>query len=604
MTRQYAAFSRDAAPKDGQLEPTLAALFAEVLRVERHGFTASELERARKTVLTSARQSAREATKEDATSYASELTRHFFEGELVIGRAAEAALVEEQAPTVTLEEVNRLARAWGGADNRVITIAGPSTVTMPTRDQVLAIVADVEGRELPPWTDAPPPAPLMAKAPAPGKVLSEVTYPEIGVTEWKLSNGARVVVKPTDFENQRVHLTASSPGGTALVPDKDFTTARMAIGAVQVGGLGELSATDLGKVLAGTTARGSFWMSENEEGVSGSASTDELETMFQLVHLGFTAPRKDALAFAAWKLGQKTFLARRDAVAETVFADALAAAMSKGHLRRKPVVAADLDKVDLDRALAIHQQRFGDASDFTFVIVGNVEPSALRPLVETYLASLPGKGRKDAWKDVGVRRPTGVVEKVVHAGTEPKAQVSITFHGDETWSKDAQRDVAILGAVLRIRLREILREDMSGVYGVGAYGGVSRKPRQERSFIVRFGCAPENVEALKRAVYDEIARIQQDGVSQEYLDKVKETMRRELETDSEDNTWWSRQLDDAYTFGDDPRQIVDLDGTLARATVANVKASARRYLDKKRQVVGVLLPAAGTRSEPSPSPAP
>ena len=605
MTRQYEAFSRFALAKDGQLEAALATLFAEVLRVERHGFTASELERARRTVLRNAQQSATEADKEDATDYTSELTRHFFERELVIGRVAEAALWEKLLPTVSLGDVNRLAATWGGADNRVILVSGPATAAMPTKDRVMQIVAEVERRELPAWDDGPATGSLITAAPTAGRITAEKSYPELGVTEWTLSNGARVVMRPTDFENQRVHIAASSPGGLALVPDRDLATARQTVGAVGVGGVGDLSATELIKVLAGTSARGNFWISENEEGVSGSGATDELDTMMQLLHLGFTAPRKDALAFAAWRLGQKTFLAHRDNVPETVFADAMAAVMSKGHLRRKPIVAADLDKVDLDKAFAIYRDRFGDVSDFTFIVVGNFDPATLRPLVETYLASLPGKGRKDKWKDVGVRRPKGVVEKIVHAGTEPKAQVSITFHGDQKWSRDVERDAEILAAVLHIRLREILREDMSGVYGVGAWGGVTRVPRQERTFSIRFGCAPENVDALKQAVFDEVARIQKEGVTADYLAKVKETMRRSFETSKRENNWWLWQLDSAYTYGDDPRQMLDLDGTLARATSNNVQGAARRFLDKKQYVVGVLLPVAGTRSEPSPTtPAP
>ena len=605
MTRQYEAFTRFAMAKDGQIEPSLAALFAEVLRVERHGFTATELERAKKSALRSVQQSAQEADKEDATDYTSELTRHFFEHELVIGRVAEEELWQRFVPTVTLDEINRLAAAWGGADNRVILLSGPATATMPTKERVMAIVGEVAGRELPAWDDGPAAAALMAVKPTPGRITAEKAYPTIGVTEWTLGNGARVVLRPSDFDNQRVMISASSPGGLALVRDRDLVTARQAVGAVGVGGVGELSATDLQKVLAGSTARGSFWIGENQEGLSGGGATDELETMAQLIHLGFTAPRKDALAFTAWKLGQQSFLAHRDVVPETVFADAMTAVMSKGHPRKKPTVAADLDRVDLDRAFTIYRDRFGDVSDFTFVIVGNFDPAALRPLVETYLASLPGKGRKEPWKDTGVRHPKGVVEKVVRAGTEPKAAVSITFHGDDRWSRDGERDVAILAAVLRIRLREILREDMSGVYGVGAWGQVARKPRPERSFTIRFGCAPENVDALEQAVLTEVARIQKEGVTADYLDKVKEAMRRDFETNQRENGWWLRQLDRAYAYGDDPTQILDLDGTLARATGANVQAAARHFLDRKQYVVGELLPVAGAPAAPAaPAPAP
>ena len=592
MTRQYETFSRFAVAKDGEVEATLEALFAEVLRVERHGFTATEFERAKKTALRSAQRSAAEADKQESAEYASELTRHFFEGELVIGRAAEAALWEKLLPAVSLAEVNQVARTWGGADGRVILLSGPAKAAMPTRERVLEIVAAVEGRELPAWNDAAPTAPLLGKAPAPGKIVKETTIAAIGVTEWTLSNGARVVLKPTTFENETFHVQASSPGGLAMVSDKDFHTGRQAATVVALGGVGDLSVTDLGKVLAGSTVRGSFWIGEVEEGAWAQAATADAETLFQLMYLGFTAPRKDPVAFTAWKLGQKTFLANRDVSPETVFGDEMQAALSKNHPRRKPVVAADLDKVDLDRAHAIVKDRFGDVSDFTFTIVGSFDPATLRPLIETYVASLPGKGRTEKRKDVGVRNPKGVVERVVERGSEPKAAVQLVFHGEQKWTPDAERDVEILADVLRIRLREILREDMGGVYGVGVWGTITRAPRQVRSVVVRFGCAPENVAALKQAVFTEIARLQKEGVTQAYLDKVKESRRRSFETDREQNWWWQARLDEAYDFGDDPRELVSIDKTLARITPQLVQAAARRYLDPKQYVGGVLQPAA------------
>ena len=593
MVRQFDSFRRIAIAKDGELQAALDVVLTEVARVEQHGFTDGELARAKKSMLRSVQQSAAEADKTDARRFASEITRHFFEGEQMPGRAAELAMFEKHLPGIELAEVNRLARAWGAGGNRAVLLSGPDGTAMPTKEQVLERVAAADAKTVDPWVDEPPAASLMAKAPAPGKIVAEKTYASIGVTEWKLGNGARVVLKPTDFENQTIHVSATSPGGTALVKDKDFLSARHASGAVSTGGVGEHSVTALLKIMAGVTARGSFWISEQQEGLAGSGSIEDVEVLAQLLHLGFTAPRKDGLAFMAWKLAQKNALKNRDLVPETVFSDEMVAAISGGHRRRKPTVAADLDEVDLDRALAIYRERFGDVSDFTFVVVGSFEIEKLRPLVETYIASLPGKGRKDPWKDIGVKRPRGVVEKVVKRGSEPKAAVTITFHDDEKkWTEDLARDAGILADVLRIRLREILREDMGGVYGVGVFGSVTRKPKVVRSFNIRFGCAPENVEPLKKAVFDELARLAKEGVAQEYLDKVKEARRRGHETNIRDNGWWQRQLASVYLYGDDPEtDILDLDETLARVTSDYVKAAAKRFLDRKRYVSGVLLPA-------------
>ena len=294
MTRQFESFSRSATAKDGQAEATLEALLAEVVRVERHGFTPTELERAKLAVITDANQSAAEADKEESYSYADEMTRNFFEGEFMIGRQAEADLWNELVPGITLDEVNAAARTWGDSASRVILISGPTGAPLPTKARVLEIVAAVEQKQLDPWQDAAPTDPLLPATPMAGTITREKTIDEIGVVEWTLSNGARVVLKPTDFENQVVHLSASSPGGMALHPDRDFYSARAADDIAAVSGAGVHSADALEKLLAGKTASAGTWIADYEEGAWGRAATTDLETLFQLVHLRMSGARHDA----------------------------------------------------------------------------------------------------------------------------------------------------------------------------------------------------------------------------------------------------------------------------------------------------------------------
>jgi zinc protease len=592
MTRQFEAFSRSAVAKEGQAEATLEALLTEVIRVERHGFLPAELERAKKELLSDADQSAAEEDKNEAFDYADEMTRNFFESEFMIGRKAEAELWHEMLPGITLDEVNTAARTWGGSDNRAILLSGPTGAKLPTKERVLEIVATTESKALDPWQDTSSDAPLLPATPMAGTVTSEKKIAEIGVTEWTLSNGARVVLKPTDFENQVVHLSASSPGGMSLYSDKDYFSARSADDIASVSGAGTHSVDELEKILAGKTASAGTWIADYEEGAWGRSATADLETLFQLVHVRMTGARKDEAAFAVWKEGQEAFLKNRTLLPETVFRDEMQKILTKDHLRRRPPVVADLEKIDLDRALAIYNERFADASDFTFTIVGSFDPATIRPLVETYLASLPGKGGKhEKRKDVGIRNPRGQIDKVFHGGTEPKASFQLTFHDEEKWSRDHEIDGSILADVLRMRLREILREDMGGVYGVGAWAFITRAPRQIRTFGIGFGCAPENAEALKKAVWDEIARLQKEGIDQTYLDKIKEQRKRAFETETQRNDWWQGELEQAYAFGDDPRKIVDLSRVLARIDSDHVKRAARRFLDKHKYVSGTLLPA-------------
>lgn len=593
-TREVDAFVREAQAKPGNVEAALESLFTEVLRVEQHGVTQSELDRAR-TILTRFYD---QIEAEDATSdsrlFTEEITRNFFEGEFMIGRKAESALARKILPTITLAEMNELGRSFGGADNRVILIDAPQAgkaAALPSRDRVLAIVDEVSHRKIDPWEDKAVTAKLMERAPGPGKIVKEGKRDDVGVTEWTLSNGVHVVIKPTDFQADQVALLGTSPGGLAIASNKAYADARFADDIAAIGGVGEHDADELGKLLAGKRVNAAAEIGETMESISASASVRDLETMFQLVHLEMTAPRKDDRAIAVWRQNLKQQLTDRLRVPEVQFQIQSQAVLYHGNPRRRPAEPADLDKLDPARAFAFYKDRFGDATDFTFVVVGAFDPAQLRPLVETYLASLPARGRKEKQKDLGIRKVRGVVKQAWMLGQEPKARVQILFHGDEAWTRDKDRDLFILGQVLEIRLREVLREDKGGVYGVGVGGALIRAPHQERDVSISFGCDPLRITELTNATFDEIAQVQRAGIGPDYLEKVKQTFTREREVQLRNNRFWLEWLSSAYTYGDDPALVLDPSKMIARMTTDNVKAAARRYLDLKQYFEPILLPA-------------
>ncbi len=215
-----------------------------------------------------------------------------------------------------------------------------------------------------------------------------------------------------------------------------------------------------------------------------------------------------------------------------------------------------------------------------------------KKLVETYIGSLPSSNKKETWKDINVVRPRGVAKKQIAKGTEPKSSVSLTFHGNETWSRDTDNDMRMLGEVLRIRLREVLREDMGGVYGVSASGAIARRPKQQFTFGVSFGCAPENIDKLEKAVFDEIAAIQKNGIGADYIAKVKELRKRAHETNLKENSWWIRELERSYLYGDDPKLVVDFDPMVDKVTSDRVRAAAKKYLASTQYTLGELRPEA------------
>jgi zinc protease len=260
--------------------------------------------------------------------------------------------------------------------------------------------------------------------------------------------------------------------------------------------------------------------------------------------------------------------------------------------------------------MAFYKDRFGDASDFTFVIVGAVELDKVRPLVETYLGSLPAKGRKEKERDIGARKVGGVVEKTWALGQEQKAFVAMAFHTEEPWTREKERDLFILDQVLSIRLREIMREDMSGVYGVGASGAFTRSPVAERQLTIQFGCAPEAVRPLIKAAEGEIAVIAKQGIGADYLEKVKQGFLRDRETEMRTNGYWVEWLEDSAHYGDDPTIVLDPSKVVARMTPELVKAAAQRFLDGRRVYRAILLPgkdaapAAPAAPQPTPPTAP
>ena len=591
QTREIDAFSLNATIKNGQVEEALRALFTEVLRVEQHGFTQGELDRAKTAFGRAYEQGALDAPTAQSWPQAQELIRNFFEGEFVIGPIAERDLALRLLPGVALAELNQLARGAGGPDNRVILYSGPDDKPAPTQDKLRAVIDEVAKQKLEPWVDKAPPSALMASLPKPGTITKETKNDKLGTTEWKLSNGARVIVRPSDFDADAVLLSGTSPGGLSTVTDAAYPTAKFADTIAGLGGVAEFDVEALGKLLTGKQASANTSINEVTESVSGRASVRDLETMFQLLYLRITAPRKDDDAIAVWRTNLTENLLNREKSPDYQFSVQSGDVLYQNNIRRKATKAGDVAKVDVDKALAFYKDRFADIGDFTFVIVGTIDLAKLRPLVETYLASLPSKGRTEKEKDPGVRRVGGVVKRSWALGQEPKARVSIMFHGEEAWTRDKDRDMYVLSRVLSVRLREVMREDLGGVYGVGAGGGLSRSPHQERTFSISFGADPTRVDELIKAANAEVAKVLKNGIDESYLDKVRKGYEREREVQLKTNSFWLGWLESTARFGDDPNLVLDPKPMLDRMTVANVKASIKKYLDAKRLYQAVMLPA-------------
>jgi zinc protease len=594
MVRSRAVFAMGAGVREGGVERGLEAVLREVARVEQHGFTATELERAKISVLRFYEQAYRERDKTRSKTLAAELRRHFLEDESVPGITAELELVQRFLPTVSLDEINQTAQAKITEENRVILVSGPEKegVELPSKEALLTLLEKTARQDVEAYVDKVLEAPLVAEMPAPGKVVEEKTIAEVGITEWRLSNGVRVILKPTDFKNDEILLSGWSPGGTSLVDDTDFISATFATMLLGQSGLGEFGAVELAKALTGKVASASPSLGELEEGMRGSASPEDVETMFQLLYLHFTAPRLEEIAVQSVMSRLAVMIQNRLSAPATVFRDRITEVLSQDHPRRQPVSLEMLDAVDPQQALAVYRERFADASDFSFVVVGNFTPDGIRPLVETWLGGLPSTGREEIWRDIGVHGPDSKEEIELRMGLEPKSQVRLFWEGPAEWTRQESHLISSLASVLNIRLREVLREDMGATYGVGVGGSISLRPRQEFSLSVGFGCAPEDVPATLDALFAELRSIQENGIDESYVEKVRESQRRKREVNVRENSFWLGVLQAYYNRGEDPRLVLEYEPLVESVTAERVQQAARRYIDLERYVQAVLYPEA------------
>jgi len=600
-TRSKDAFTMAALVPDAtRIDRALEALLTEVKRVDQFGFLPSELERAKTTMLRRAEQAYTDREKVPSGQLVNAYVSHFLTQTPVPGPEADYKLAQQLVPTITVQEVNALAAKWITDENRVIIAqaAEKPGIKIPTREDLLAAVDRASKAQVVAYTENVSSAPLVARMPAPGRVVNEKKRADVGITEWTLSNGARVLVKPTDFRADQVLFGAYSLGGRSLLPDGDVIAAQLAGAIESASGVGEFNRTDLTKKLAGKAATVFPSIGETSESLQGQASPKDLETLLQLVYLQFTAPRLDTTAFKAFVNQQRAFLTNRGGSPEGTFFDTVSVTMNGHSKRARPLTMETLNEVTPDAAYRVFKDRFGNAGDFTFIFVGNVDPATLKPLAEQYLASMPSTGRKEMWKDAGIKPPSGVVEKVVRRGTEPKALTQMIFTGPFQYSEQNAFAMRALIEVMRYKLIETLRENMSGTYSPGIGGGATKIPRPEYSITINFGSSPENAEKLYRAAVAIIDTLQRRGPSQDDIDKVREQLIRTREVDLKQNAFWISNIMLREQSGDDVAALLGLyDDMIRTLTPAQVQQAAKMYFDMNNYARFVLLPE-GTRTVP------
>jgi zinc protease len=592
LGRTKEAASLNAMVKEDGIERGLDALLGEAERVARFGFTATELDRQKQNVLRTYERLATEKDNTVSASRAAEYIRNYLENETLPSADDEYALHQRFLPEITVDEINKLAREWYSDRNRLVVITAPekSGLLIPDETKLAAAIKAASAKELKPYVDTLTAAALLDSIPAPGTIAKTTTKQAAGITEWELANGVKVVLKPTTFKADEILFRATSPGGTSLASDKDYIPASTATQVITAGGLGKFNAIDLRKLMTGKVASASPFIAELEEGLNGGSSRKDLETMFQLIYLRFMQPRADATAFTVQATQAKTMLANQSAVPEFAFFAALTTTRYQNHPRRRFSTAAMVDEWNLDKSLAFYKDRFADASDFTFVFVGSFDMAAMKPLVERYLGALPSIHRKEAWKDVGVRTATGVVEKKVEKGIEPKSLNAIIFSGPFEHDQTHRVAIRAMAEVLQTRLLETIREELGGTYSINASQGYQKNPYPEYSITIQFGCAPERADDLIKRVFQEVEKLKTNGPTEKQVNDEKEALLREFETSSKLNNYLLGQIALRYQYGEDPAGLWNIPDYYKKIDGAMIQQAAKTYLNTNNYVKVTLVP--------------
>lgn len=591
--RSLQLFEIGAAVPENGLAAGLEAAMREARRVQRFGFSAAELDRARRALLAFYERAYNERGTTESRSYAGEYVRHFLQGEPIPGIEFEYRIASVYLPTITVDEVASVARSLVTDGNRVVLAVAPEKPgeTPPTEESLRSALARAMTAPVEPWADATAGRALVETPPAGGRVTSRRTLDEIGVTVLTLSNGVEVWLKPTDFKNDQVIFSAYALGGTSLAPEATFHSAELVSSLVGVGGVGGFSPVDLNRMLAGKIASASPRLATYTHEIGGSATPRDVETALQLNYLAFTAPNLTPESFELLKRRLGAALENQAQNPRAVFGERVSLVNTSNHYSARMITPADIPGLSLEAMQQAYRSRFQNAADFTFFVVGAFQVSELTPLVEKWIGGLPSTGKKTAaFRDMGVRFPAGVVRDTVTKGKEPASQTAVSFFADAGKDEFEMHRVRAAANVLSIRLREILREELGGTYGVSVGYESSLPLPGYGAIVVQFGSAPENVDTLTKAVFTEIERLKAEGPSAEDVDKVKEMERRDLETNARQNQYWAGSLQTVHLYGWDPTGIARRPQRTESLTRDVLHAIFKKYFPMDRHTVVTLKP--------------
>ena len=570
LVKSKDAFYLIVIPNEGKELAGLEALLLETEKIRRYGFTVSELERAKTNMLKNTEKAYNERDNQKNGTLVREYVRHYLDNEPIPGIEWEYQSMQTMLPQLNAAMVSQFAKSYISENdsNMIVSIMAPEKpeVLIPGNEQILATIAGAKTADITKRAEEDLNKPLIEKAPKKaGKIKKETQNAQLKTTEWTLSNGIKVIIKPTEFKKDEILMTAYSEGGLSKVASiQDLPSAMFAADIVQNNGLGKYNSVDLQKILTGKIANVNPYINYYDEGFSGNSSVEDFEAMLQLVYLYFTALRKDDNAYQAMMNMLRTALANRDKDPRTAFSDSITLTTTNHHPRTLLVDMKILDKINQDKAIEIFKKRFAIPADFTFVFTGNIDPAdeAVKKAITTYLGGLKSEKLVENYVDNGIRQPNGKVNNYFTKEMQiNKASNYVLYSAAIPYNLQNQVTMGAIGNILSIRYLESIREKEGGSYGVSVSGSLSKIPLSQASLRMQFDTDPDKQAHLLEIIHAEIAEIVENGPRPDDLQKVKENLLKKYAEDLEENSWWRNTITTYYRHNinlvDDYKNVVN-----------------------------------------------
>lgn len=571
--------------KEDSIEKSISSLIDELQRVRQHGFTASEYARARANYLKGLETQYNNRKDVENRTYVNQYVNNFLDNEPIPSIEYTYQLMNQIAPNITVETINQQLKSLMPDSNQVLILFGPEkeSIKYPTKEALTTLLTTEESKQMAPYIDKVSNEPLIKQEPKPGKVVSKKVNQKFGTTLLTLSNGVKVWIKKTDFKADEIRMDAFSFGGNSLFEDKDFINYKFINDVVEVGGLGNFSATDLPKQLAGKNVSVSPFVNTLTQGLSGSCSPKDFATMIQLTYLYFKSPRMDQAAFESFKSRTKASLENRDSNPIATYIDSLSLVLYGNKPRVQPIKAKDIDRLDYQRTMELYKDRFKNAGEFNFVLVGNVNIDSVTPYLEKYLGSLPNINQKETFKDNNMYiRPVNETHVFYKKQETPSALVTVIYSGTTPYTETNYQKLDVLEQALTMIYTEKVREDEGGSYGVNVSIVQTKYPKPLVDLTIQFRTGPEKYNKMIKIIYDQLAIMEKEGPKVEDLKKIKEYMLKQYDSYQKENSYWMGLIHEYLFTGLDKNN--GYKAIVNKITVKDIQQCAAELLKQKHRV--------------------